>query len=189
MDLKPIAVSCLVYQFLKHSLSRYNSFGGGSVCRRPLPTYRTTHTHRHPFLEWDSNPHPQRSRERTQFITWRDHCDWLDNMAASNASRITTTVTYTHIIIIIIIIIIINGFTADLFAFGHFFSCSILLTVGRVPWMGDQPVARPLPTHRHSSDCDKLERKHGVPIWPLSMPPAEYKLKFYMCGHITFIAG
>jgi hypothetical protein len=29
-----------------------------------------------------------------------------------------------------------------------FFSFSILYAVGTTPWMGDQPVARPLPTHR-----------------------------------------
>jgi hypothetical protein len=32
---------------------------------------------------------------------------------------------------------------------GHFFSFLILYTVGRTPWTGDQPVARPLPAHRH----------------------------------------
>jgi hypothetical protein len=31
---------------------------------------------------------------------------------------------------------------------GRFFSFLILYTVGRTPWTGDQPVARPLPTHR-----------------------------------------
>jgi hypothetical protein len=31
---------------------------------------------------------------------------------------------------------------------GHFFSFLILYTVGRTPLTGDQPVARPLPTHR-----------------------------------------
>jgi hypothetical protein len=41
---------------------------------RPLPKHRTTQTqnkrtHRHPFLEWDSNPLFQRSSERRQFIT------------------------------------------------------------------------------------------------------------------------
>jgi hypothetical protein len=30
----------------------------------------------------------------------------------------------------------------------RFFSFLILYTVGRSPWTGDQPVARPLPTHR-----------------------------------------
>jgi hypothetical protein len=49
--------------------------------------------------------------------------------------------------------------TVLLLGFGHFFSFLILYTVGRTLWMGDQPVARPLPTqnktdrinaHRHS---------------------------------------
>jgi hypothetical protein len=31
---------------------------------------------------------------------------------------------------------------------GGFFSFLILYTVGRTPWTGDEPVARPLPTHR-----------------------------------------
>jgi hypothetical protein len=31
---------------------------------------------------------------------------------------------------------------------GRFFSFLTLRTVGRTPWTGDQPVARPLPTHR-----------------------------------------
>jgi hypothetical protein len=31
---------------------------------------------------------------------------------------------------------------------GRFFSFLILYTVGRTPWTGDQPVARPLPTHK-----------------------------------------
>jgi hypothetical protein len=30
----------------------------------------------------------------------------------------------------------------------HFFSFLILYTGGRTPWTGDQPAARPLPTHR-----------------------------------------
>jgi hypothetical protein len=30
---------------------------------------------------------------------------------------------------------------------GRFFSFLLLYTVGRIPWTGDQPVARPLPAH------------------------------------------
>jgi hypothetical protein len=35
-----------------------------------------------------------------------------------------------------------------LLGLGSFFSFLILYTVGRTPWTGDQPVARPLPTRR-----------------------------------------
>jgi hypothetical protein len=34
---------------------------------------------------------------------------------------------------------------------GHVFSYLILYTVGRTPWKGDQPVARPLPTHDNTN--------------------------------------
>jgi hypothetical protein len=35
-----------------------------------------------------------------------------------------------------------------LLSLGRFLSFFIFYTVGRTPWTGDQPVARPLPTHR-----------------------------------------
>jgi hypothetical protein len=34
---------------------------------------------------------------------------------------------------------------------GRFFSFLILYTVGRTPWKGYQPVARPLPTHENTN--------------------------------------
>jgi hypothetical protein len=37
---------------------------------------------------------------------------------------------------------------SSLLDLGRFFSFLILYTVGRTPWKEDQPVARPLPTHR-----------------------------------------
>jgi hypothetical protein len=48
---------------------------------RPLPTHRTTQTqkkrtHRHPCLEWDSNPRPQRSSERRQFMPYTARPPW-----------------------------------------------------------------------------------------------------------------
>jgi hypothetical protein len=38
---------------------------------------------------------------------------------------------------------------------GRFFSFLILYTVGRTSWTGDQPVARPLPTHRTTQTQNK----------------------------------
>jgi hypothetical protein len=48
----------------------------GQPVTRPLPTHRTTQiqnkrTHKHPCLEWDSNPRSQRSRERRQDTVWK----------------------------------------------------------------------------------------------------------------------
>jgi hypothetical protein len=38
---------------------------------------------------------------------------------------------------------------------GRFFSFLILYTVGKTPWTGDQPVARPLSTHRTTQTQNK----------------------------------
>jgi hypothetical protein len=38
---------------------------------------------------------------------------------------------------------------------GRFFSFFIFYTVGRTPWTGDQPVARPLPAHRRIQKHNK----------------------------------
>jgi hypothetical protein len=40
----------------------------------------------------------------------------------------------------------------------RFFSFLILNTVGRTPWTNDQPVARPLPTHRTTQTQNKRTR-------------------------------
>jgi hypothetical protein len=42
-----------------------------------------------------------------------------------------------------------------LFDLRRFFSFLILYTVDRTPWTGDQPVARPLPTHRTTQTQNK----------------------------------
>jgi hypothetical protein len=47
---------------------------GDKTVARPQPTHRI-HANRQPYLKWDSNPRPQRSSERRQFI--RGHCDRL----------------------------------------------------------------------------------------------------------------
>jgi hypothetical protein len=41
---------------------------------------------------------------------------------------------------------------SPLLGLGRFFSFLILHTVGRTPWAGDQPVVRPLPTHRINAE-------------------------------------
>jgi hypothetical protein len=44
-------------------------------------------------------------------------------------------------------VIICLWFYGPLLGLGRFFIFLILYTVGKSPWTGDQPVARPLPTH------------------------------------------
>jgi hypothetical protein len=42
------------------------------------------YAHRHPYLDWDSNPRSERSSERRQFMPWtappRDHCGRRTNV-------------------------------------------------------------------------------------------------------------
>jgi hypothetical protein len=45
---------------------------------------------------------------------------------------------------------------------GRFFSCLILYTVGRTPWTGDQPVARPLPTHNNTNTEETPTNIHAL---------------------------
>jgi hypothetical protein len=59
---------------------------------------------------------------------------------------------------------------SPLFDFGRFFSFSILYTVGRTPWTGDQPVARPLPTHRTTQTQNKCTQ-YGHPCLELDSNP------------------
>jgi hypothetical protein len=50
---------------------------------------------------------------------------------------------------------------------GRFFGFLILYTVGRTPWMKDQPVAMPLPTHRTTQTQNKRTQT--------SMPCVEFE--------------
>jgi hypothetical protein len=55
---------------------------------------------------------------------------------------------------------------------GRIFSFLILYAVGRTPWAGDQPVARPLPTHRtiqtqHKSTQTSTSRTGFEPLIPV----------------------
>jgi hypothetical protein len=48
-----------------------------------------------------------------------------------------------------------------------FFQFLNLYTVGRTPWMGDEPVARPLPTHRTAQTQTSMRRVGFEPTNPL----------------------
>jgi hypothetical protein len=55
--------------------------------------------------------------------------------------------------------------TVLLLDLGRFLSFLILYTVGRTPWTGDQPVARPLPTYRTTETQNKRAHKHPCLEW------------------------
>jgi hypothetical protein len=74
----------------------------------------------------------------------------------------------------------IYGSTALCWAWAVFFSFLILYTVGRIPWTGDQPVARPLPIHRTTQTQNKCTQRHpwlsGIRTHDLSVPAGEDNL-------------
>jgi hypothetical protein len=47
---------------------------------------------------------------------------------------------------------------------GLSFSLFIVTTVGRIPWTGDQPVPRPLPTHRTTQTQNKPTQTSMSPV-------------------------
>jgi hypothetical protein len=54
---------------------------------------------------------------------------------------------------------------------GRFFSFLILYTVARTPWRGDQPFARPLPTHRQHKHRINAHR-HPCREWDTNLRPS-----------------
>jgi hypothetical protein len=56
-------------------------------------------------------------------------------------------------------------FHGPLLGHGLFISFLIFYTVGRTPWTGDQPVARPLPTHRKTQTQNKYTHRHSCLEW------------------------
>jgi hypothetical protein len=66
--------------------------------------------------------------------------------------------TWLPIVINILRICILYIFSFWLYSpldLGGIFSFLILYIVGRIPWTGDQPVVRPLPTHRTTQTQNK----------------------------------
>jgi hypothetical protein len=61
------ALAHFIFQFRNPVHSQQNSFDGDQPVARPLPT-RRINAHRHPCVEWDSNPRSQRSSWRREFM-------------------------------------------------------------------------------------------------------------------------
>jgi hypothetical protein len=66
------------------------------------------------------------------------------------------------------------GSTALLLGLIRFFSFLIIYTVGRTPWPGDKPVARPLPTHRTTQN-KRTQYRHPCLEW-VSNPRSQCKI-------------
>jgi hypothetical protein len=66
------------------------------------------------------------------------------------------------------------GSTVLLLDLGRFFSFLILYAVGRTPLTGDQPVSRPLPTHRTTQTQNKRTQTHMPQVgYELTIPAFE----------------
>jgi hypothetical protein len=65
----------------------------------------------------------------------------------------------TQIITLLLLLLLLLWPYSPLLGLGLLFSYLILYIVGRITWTGEQPVARPLPTHRinvHNTDIHAL---------------------------------
>jgi hypothetical protein len=78
---------------------------------------------------------------------------------ANTLSINTHDIMSTSLFVCLSIYLPIYGTTA-LWDLGPFFSFSVLYTVGRTPWTGDQPVARPLSTHRTTQTQNKSTKTY-----------------------------
>jgi hypothetical protein len=72
-----------------------------------------------------------------------------------------------------IIIMVLQSFLG----LGRFFGFLILNTVGRTPWTGDQPITRPLPTHRINAHGTDIHVLGGIGIHDLSVRASEDKAR------------
>jgi hypothetical protein len=65
-----------------------------------------------------------------------------------------------------IILLLLLWLYSPLLGLGRFFSYFIPYTVGIIPWTRDQPVARPLPTHRTTQTQNKrTQYRHPCLEW------------------------
>jgi hypothetical protein len=64
-------------------------------------------------------------------------------------ARCTTAFSF-HILVVVVVVIIIMVLQPFVEPWS-LFQFLIVYTVDRIPWTGDQPVARPLPTHNNTS--------------------------------------
>jgi hypothetical protein len=79
---------------------------------------------------------------------------------------------------------------SPLLGLGHFFSFLIFYTLGRAPWMGNQPVARPLPTHKTAQTQNKRTQSSMPRVrFEPTTPVFEQAKTDYALDHATTIIG
>jgi hypothetical protein len=77
-----------------------------------------------------------------------------------------------------------------LFDLGRLSSFLILYTVGRTPWRGDQPVARPLPTHRITQTWNKCTQTSMPWVgFESTVPPFERAKRIHALDRAAAVIG
>jgi hypothetical protein len=81
----------------------------------------------------------------------------------------------------------VHGSTVILLDLGRFFSFVILYTVHTTPWTGDQPVARPLPTHRTTQTQIKCTDTHALSGIRTTIPAFERAKTVYALDRVATV--
>jgi hypothetical protein len=98
-----------------------------------------------------------------------------------------TPSTYIHTYIHIYLSMVLQSF---LLVLGRFFSFLILYTVGRTPWTRDQPVARPLPTHRTAQTQNKRTQTSMPQVgFEPTIPAFERVKKVHALDRVATVIG
>jgi hypothetical protein len=72
---------------------------------------------------------------------------------------------------------------------GRFFSFSILYTVDRIPWTGDQPVARPLHTHTTQTQNKRTRISVSRVGFESTTPVSEWAQTVHASDRVTTVIG
>jgi hypothetical protein len=85
----------------------------------------------------------------------------------------------------------INGSTALCWALASCSFRNIFYAGGRTPWMNDQPIARPLPTHRTTQTQNKRTHRYPCLEWDSNPPiPAfEVAKTVHALDHAATVTG
>jgi hypothetical protein len=151
---------------LSPSLLEYNTLRNSKIVyasEKSVHFYKTIRRHipRHDLLH--SNPFSG-SFKKMEFLHQLRVRQPLKNCTPWN--KLISEKVYYNVLLLLLLLL---WLYSPLLGLGLFLSFLILYTVGRTLWMGDQPVARPLPTHRTTQTHNKrTQYSHPCLGWDLN---------------------
>jgi hypothetical protein len=108
---------------------------------------------------------------KTKVTAFRGECPIRSKITIDNKSNTEKAFDFDCLLSLLLL-----WLYSPLFGLGRFFSFLNLYTIGRAPWTGDQPAARPLPTRRTKQTQNKrTQYKHPCLEWdsnPRSQRPS-----------------